>query len=309
MPKTFYSVVIPVYRSEKMIQKTVLGVHKFLTGYGKRFEIILVNDGSPDASWSIIKGMARKYPEIIAIDLLKNYGQHYANLCGFREAKGDFIITMDDDLQNPPEEIAKLIEISKKDYDLVIGKFQSKQHSIIRRIGSHIIGWLNRRVFNVNDGLILSNFRIIRRDVINRVCEDSSFSPYIPGLVLKHSVKRKNVLVTHLPRASGKSNYTFRKILHLVANILFNHSTIPLRYSAAFGFLSAGSGFFLSVYFLVSALIKGSNSPGWASIVTLISFFSGVLILLLSVIGEYIIRVLREIDTNKGYRIREILRK
>ena len=130
---------------------------------------------------------------------------------------------MDDDLQNPPEELAKLISAAQQGHDLVLGCFESKQHSFVRRAGSRFVGWLNRKVFNVKDNLVLSNFRIIRRDVVDRVCKDRSFAPYIPGLVLKYSSRQCNVLVRHESRAAGKSGYTWRKMLRLVATILFNH--------------------------------------------------------------------------------------
>lgn len=303
-----FSVVIPVYNSETLIAITVSRVRAFFLARGFRFEVILINDGSSDASWEVISGLAQCNPEVVAIDLLKNYGQHHANLCGFREAKGDFIITMDDDLQNPPEEIDRLIETAQQGYDVVIGRFESKRHSFVRRLGSRIVGWLNRAVFEVNGDLTLSNFRIIRREVVDRVCQDRSFSPYIPGLVLKYSARRCNASVQHLPRAEGKSNYTLRKLFRLVATILFNHSTIPLRYAAAFGFLAACSSFLLSLYYLLSAMVTGTNAPGWASLVVLLSFFNGVLILLLSIIGEYLIRILRELGTQRTYEVREVVR-
>jgi len=304
-----YSVVIPVYNSAKIVADTVLRVRGFFNANALRFEVLLVNDGSKDNSWAIISNLAKQYSEVTAINLLKNYGQHNANLCGFREAKGEYIITMDDDLQNPPEELAKLIETVHHGYDLVIGRFETKQHSVVRRLGSQIVGWLNHKVFEVDDDLVLSNFRIIRRDVVVRICEDKSSAPYIPGLVLKYSAIRCNVLVRHLPRAEGKSNYTWRKIFRLVATILFNHSTIPLRYGAAFGFIVSAGSFLLSLYFLLEAMILGTTAPGWASLVVLLSFFNGVLILLLSVIGEYLIRVLREIGTRFSYEISEIVRQ
>ncbi len=306
---TVYSVVIPVYNSAHIVATTVSQVREFFLSRSLRFEIVLVNDGSGDGSWEVTVGLAGQYPEVTAINLLKNCGQHHANLCGFREAKGDYVITMDDDLQNPPEEIAKLIDTVQEGYDLVIGRFESKQHSFVRRAGSLFVGWLNRKVFEVKDHLILTNFRIIRRDVVDRICRDRSFSTYIPGLVLMYSSRRCNVLVRHLPRAEGASNYTWRKILGLVATILFNHSSIPLRYGAAFGFMTAGVSFFLSLYFLLMAMINGTNAPGWASLVVLLSFFNGMLILLLSVIGEYLIRILREIGTPRSYEVKEIVRQ
>ena len=307
--ETLYSVVIPVYNSASIVATTVARIREFFLSQSLRFQIILVNDGSRDSSWSVIADLAKEYSEVTAINLLKNYGQHHANLCGFREAKGDYVITMDDDLQNPPEEIAKLIHAVKEGHDVVIGRFESKRHSFVRRIGSQFVGWLNRKVFEVRDNLTLTNFRIVRRDVVDRICRDKSFAPYIPGLILKYSSQRCNVLVRHLLRAEGKSNYTWRKILRLVATILFNHSSIPLRYGAAFGFVVAGTSFLLSLYFLLEAMIKGTNAPGWASLVVLLSFFNGVLILLLSVIGEYLIRILREIGTQSSYEIKEIVRQ
>lgn len=306
--ETLYSVVIPVYNSAKIVADTVTQVRSFFFEKAFRFEIILVNDGSKDDSWSIISDQARLYPEVTAINLLRNYGQHHANLCGFREAKGDFLITMDDDLQNPPEEIVKLVDASQQGHDLVLGCFEAKQHSFVRRAGSRFVGWLNRKVFDVKDDLVLSNFRIIRRDVIDRVCKDRSFAPYIPGLVLKYSSRQCNVLVRHEPRAAGQSGYTWRKLLRLVTTILFNHSSIPLRYGAALGFVIAGGSFLLSLYFLLEAMIRGTHAPGWASLVVMLSFFNGVLILLLSVIGEYLIRILREIGTEQSYEVTEVVR-
>lgn len=304
-----YSVVIPVYNSEAVVAKTIALVRNFFLSQTLRFEIILVNDGSQDDSWGVISGLARNFPEVVAINLLKNYGQHHANICGFREAKGEYLITMDDDLQNPPEEIGKLIETVLNGYDLVIGRFESKQHSLLRRIGSRLVGWLNRKIFDVKEDLSLTNFRIIRRDVVDRICRDQSFSPYIPGLALKYSARRCNVLVHHHPRQVGASNYTWRKILRLMATILFNHSSIPLRLSAAFGFIVASISFLLSAFYLLQALIDGTKAPGWATLVILISFFNGVLILLVSVIGEYLIRVLREVSTQSCYEINEIVRQ
>lgn len=309
MAGPLFSIIIPVYNSASIVADTVNRVRAFFIAQAFRFEIVLVNDGSSDASWEVISGLARQYPEVVAIDLLKNYGQHNANLCGFCEAKGDYLITMDDDLQNPPEEISKLISVAQQGYDLVLGRFETKQHSFVRRIGSRFVGWLNRKVFEVKGDLVLSNFRIIRRDVVDRVCQDRSFAPYIPGLVLKYSARRCNVLVKHHPRAYGKSNYTWRKIFRLVAIILFNHSAIPLRYGAAFGFVVAGGSFLLSLYFLLEAMIRGTSAPGWASLVVLLSFFNGVLILLLSVIGEYLIRILREIGTQRSYEVSEVVRR
>lgn len=303
-----YSVVIPVYNSERSVGETVERTREFFLSTGRTFEIVLVNDGSSDNSWPVIAGLARKYDEVVAVDLLKNYGQHNANLCGFREATGDFVITMDDDLQNPPGEIERLIEAANEGHDLVVGQFDTKQHSITRRLGSRVMGWINRRTFHVEGDFVLSNFRMVRRDVVDRVCRDRSASPYIPGLVLRFSSHRCNVPVRHEPRTHGASGYNMRKLLRLVATVLFNHSTIPLRFSALFGFSAAFLSFLLGSFYLVHALISGTSAPGFPTLVVLTAFFNGVLIGLISVIGEYLIRVLRDLRAGNSYEINEVVR-
>ncbi len=284
-------------------------MRQFFLAKGTPYEIILVNDGSQDNSWNVISEQARKFPDVVAINLLRNYGQHCANLCGMRAARGDYVITMDDDLQNPPEEIEKLVQAAKQGYDLVIGRFETKRHSFIRRLGSHVVGCLNRTTFGVKENLVLSNFRIIRRDVVDRVCRDTSVAPYVPGLLLKYSGYRSNVGVLHMARAEGKSNYSMRKLLNLVVNILFNHSTIPLRYGATFGFVVSAISFSLGVFYLLHTMLLGARVPGWATLVVLMSFFNGVLVLLLSVIGEYLIRVLRELGPTRSYEVSEVVRQ
>ena len=304
-----YSVVIPVFNSEKLISQNVEKIRAQFIMLCLPFEIILVNDGSRDNSWGVISNLARDFPEVIAIDLLKNYGQHKANLCGFCESRGDYVITMDDDLQNPPEELPKLIAAARNGHDLVIGKFENKRHPLFRRVGSKFIGWMNRKIFEVPDQLTLSNYRIIRREVVDRVCKDGAIDPYIPGLLLKYSCNRANVSILHMPRAEGKSNYTLRKIIRLVAAILFVHSAYPLRISAAIGFAVAGLSFIMSLYFLINSLFSDNSLPGWTSLAVLMAFFNGFLILLISVIGEYVMRILREVGNNSSYQVKEIVGK
>jgi polyisoprenyl-phosphate glycosyltransferase len=303
------TVVIPVYNSAPIVGTTVQRVRTSLETMGGDMEIILVNDGSMDESWQVISELARTYPFITAINLLKNYGQHTANLCGFREATGDYIVTLDDDLQNPPEEMGKLIAKALQGYDLVIGCFKTKKHSLVRRWGSRIVGTLNRVVFDLPDDLILTNYRVIHRDVITRICKGRHLSPYIPGLLLKYSLRRANVLVEHHSRRVGTSSYTLRKLLSLVATLLFNHSSLPLRFSAALGFVIAFFSLMFGGYHMLEALRKGTGIPGWASLMVSMSFLNGVLILLISVIGEYLIRVLREVSPAQPYEIAELIRR
>ena len=302
------SIVIPVFNSSEIIEKTISEVVNEISVISNSYEIILVNDGSSDGSWDIIANLAKEYKNITAINLLKNYGQHSANMCGFRRSRGRYVVTMDDDLQNPPSEIKKLISGIDGTIDLVIGHFECKNHSAFRRFGSRIVQGLNRNIFNIEPNFILSNFRLIRRDLIERVCKDDSPNPYIPGLLLKYSSKRKNVLLKHSPRSVGKSNYSVKKIFSLVASLLFNHTAIPLRFCAFFGFIISSICFALGIYFLVDAIVSGVRTPGWASLAVLISFFNGILILTLSVIGEYLIRLLRLAESQNSYEVLDVVK-
>ena len=202
---------------------------------------MLVNDGSRDGSWDVIAERARSRPHVVALDLLRNYGQHHANLAGMREATGDYVITMDDDLQNPPDQVLLLIEKAIEGHDVVFGRFDRKQARGYRRLGSRMISLINRRVFDQPPGLAVSNFRILRRDVVERICGSRTAHPYITGQALMYSSNPADVLVRHDPRPVGTSNYGLRRIASLVLTILFSYSVFPLRLAAGSASRSPGS--------------------------------------------------------------------
>lgn len=300
-----FSVVIPVYNSEGIVGETVKRTCETLDAQGVTFEIILVNDGSPDNSWNVIVDIARRDPRVVAINLLRNSGQHAANLCGFRESRGEWVVTMDDDLQNPPEEIAQLAKKAHEGYDLVLGEFRQKQHASYRRLGTRVIRLINQRIFGQEKDLTLTNFRMIRRDVVDRICAYHGPYPYIPGLCLMYSARRANTLVEHHPRKVGRSNYSWRRILQLVAAILFNYSSFPLRVVAGVGLVIALCSFILGVVYLLRGLILGTLVPGWTTLVVLLSFFNGVLMVMLAMLGEYVVRIINQISTSDPYIVSE----
>jgi polyisoprenyl-phosphate glycosyltransferase len=302
-----YSIVIPVYNSEGIVGETIERTLKYCREEKLQFELILINDNSTDNSWRIISEKARGNEEVVAIRLLRNYGQHVANLCGFRHATGDFIITMDDDLQNPPEEIGKLISLAEKGHDLGIGRFKEKKHSLFRRIGSRLVGQINKRIFNAPRGLILSNFRIIRKDVINRVCQHKTGYPYVPGMLLMYASRPANVEVEHQKRITGASNYNIWRILKLISEILFNYSSFPLRLVAGSGLLIALASFLLSGFYLIKGLFVGADVPGWTTVVVLLSFFNGMALLVLGMVGEYLVRLIRHTNNGETYHMTEIV--
>ncbi len=304
-----FSVVIPVFNSQDIVRETIERTSSFFDARGWSHEIILVNDGSRDRSWDVIAEAAREIPGVIAVDLLRNSGQHNANLCGFRASRGEWVVTMDDDLQNPPEEIVHLADKAREGFDLVIGRFHSKQHAGYRRLGSRMVRAINQRIFGQEKDLVLSNFRMIRRDVVDRVCAYRGPFPYVPGLCLLYSGRRANADVEHHPRRIGSSNYNWRRILSLLATILFNYSSFPLRVVAALGLATAGFSFLLGLYFLAEGLLRGSSVPGWTTLVVLLSFFNGVTMLMLGMLGEYVIRIINQLNMADPYFVREIVRR
>jgi len=301
-------VVIPAYNSAQIVAETIRRTNAFLASTGDEYEIVVVNDGSRDGTWSVIEECARMNARIVAIDLLRNYGQHTAVLCGLRHSTGDCAVTMDDDLQNPPEEIAHLLSKAAEGHDLVFGRFRRKRHGRYRRIGTWMVGALNRRIFGKPDDLVLTNFRLIRRDVVERMCAYRTNYPYVPGLALMFATRPGNVLVEHEKREIGESQYSLFKILQLVVRILFSYSTYPLRIVSFIGGGVAAVSFAFGLVIMVRALLGESQVLGWASIVVLVSFFNGVSMMCLAMLGEYTVRLLNQTSGHSGYHVREIVR-
>ena len=302
-----YSVVIPVFNSEAIVGATIERTCAFFDEHDLDLELILVNDGSRDRSWQTIAEHAARDPRIVAIDLLRNSGQHTANYCGIRHATGDFVVTMDDDLQNPPEEIVHLIAKAAAGHDLVMGRFRQKRHSLFRRWGSGMILLINRRIFHQPHDLVASNFRLIRRDVVDRICAYRTTFPYITGLALMFAHSPANVDVEHHPRTVGQSNYDLLRIARLVMRILFSYSSFPLRLVAMTGIVIAASSFVLGSFYIVKNLFGNVEVAGWTTLVVLLSFFNGVTLLILGMLGEYVIRLLQQTSTDSGYHVRQIV--
>lgn len=299
-----YSLVVPVFNSEQIVGRTIDTIVETFTDAGLRYELILVNDGSTDRSWDVVAERAGKNPHIVALNLLRNYGQHHANLAGMREATGDFVITLDDDLQNPPDQALLLIDEAMTGKDVVFGRFETKKASFVRRLGSSAIGMINRRVFGQPPDLTVSNFRILRRPVVDRICASHTAYPYITGQALLYSSSRSNVTVRHDARPVGKSNYSITRILRLVFTILFSYSSFPLRAAAGAGFVVAILSFVLGAAYFIRHLAVGGAVPGWTSLIVLLAFFNGVTIALLSMLGEYVVRTLNTVSAHDTYLVR-----
>jgi glycosyltransferase involved in cell wall biosynthesis len=301
-----YSIIIPVYNSGKIIERTVRSTLDEMESHHRKFEIILVNDGSTDNSWETINKLASETQKVKTIDLLKNYGQHTALFCGMQHAVGDYIIMMDDDLQNPPSEIEKLIAKINEGYDAVFAKFETKQHGFFRRLGSQLIGVLNEKIFNKPKGLTLSNFRVITMEICDRVIAHKTHFPYIPGLILMYGNKFANVTTRHEPRPVGQSTYSISGLLRLTSRLLFGYSSYPMRFLTKTGILIALISMLFGLYVVIDNMLGGVPVLGWSTVVVLISFLCGFIIALLGIMGEYIIQILNRVSMGQPYVVREI---
>jgi glycosyltransferase involved in cell wall biosynthesis len=303
------SVIIPVYNSSKYLFRTIREVLNEIKrlDLNLKSELILVDDGSNDGSWSIISSEATKNKNIKAIRLLKNYGQHYALFCGLSESEGEYCITIDDDLQNPPAEIKKLLNHSKvNNCDFVVGNFIKSEKSFIRLVGSKIIGFAVNRIYSNKKNITNSNFRLLRRDLVDRIITHTNGFPYINGLALENSINPDNILVAHEKRVHGSSKYSFPKLVNLSFSILFNYSVKPLRLAALIGIFCSSASFLIGMFFLLSKFFLSSIIiSGWTSIVVLLAFFSGINLLILGLIGEYIVNVLLTVRNKEQYIVHE----
>lgn len=307
-PSVACSVIVPVYNSEQTLVEVIDRTAAVCSEAGLTYEIVLVNDGSRDDSWEVLENKAAENEHVIAVDLLKNYGQHTAVFAGLLLTSGDYVITIDDDLQNPPEEIPAILAKAKEGSDLVFGQFHRKRHPLYRRLGTKVVDWMNRRVFRKPKDLVLTNFRCIRRDVVDRMCDYRGAYPYITGLALMYSRQPTNTMVQHDPRKVGTSGYSLGKILELVFRILFNYSSFPLRFVSAIGLIVTAGAFAMATIILIRALVVETSAPGWASVAVMLAFFNGVTLLIISMLGEYVVRLLDQSSQVTNYHVRAIVR-
>ena len=300
-----YSVVIPVYNSEASLAELCSRIRGVFERMGMTYEIVLVDDGSIDNSWQVMKTQRKKNGDIKVIQLMRNFGQPNALMCGFHHVSGRYVITMDDDLQNPPEEIPKLIDEMKKGYDSVIGALEVKQDSAFKKTGSLLIRYLLTRIFDKPKEMKLSSFRIIKRTVTDEIKALNTPYPFITGMLLSITINIGNVTVKHEARKHGRSNYNFAKLIQLAFNLLINYTTLPLRILTMVGILISTLSFCMGLYFVIKKLMLNIAVPGWTSLIVLLSFFNGLLLIILSLIGEYLGRIIGEISNKRQFVIKE----
>ena len=294
------SIVIPVYRSENSLEELVDRLLQVSRDLGREFEIILVDDRSPDGSWETLKKLKAQHGKAVRIArLLKNSGQHNALLCGFYLTTGDIIVTMDDDLQNPPEEVPKLVAAVESGFDLAIGAYTQKQHAAARNVGGDLVDRTLRSIFNLPRDFQLTSFRAARRPVVENACQMGGVFPYITAMLLSHAGNQVNVEVRHEPRRYGRSNYNLNRSVALAFNLILNYSSYPLYFVGILCGLAFAFVFGFGAWVLVHQFVTGSGVPGWASTVVIVSFLNSVTLLCLLIFGIYLSRLNLQITRSK----------
>ena len=304
------SFVIPCYRSEHTIRSVVDEVRRTMpTLPDYDYEIILVNDCSPDGTFGVIRALAEEDRRITAVDLAKNFGQHAALMAGFPHCAGDIVVCLDDDGQTPADEVGKLLAKLEEGYDVVYASYEHKQHAFWRNWGTK----LNNRVTEIMLGkpkeLSIPSYLAARRFIIDEMLSYTHCYPYVDGLILRTTRNICNVPVNHRAREEGESGYTLVKLISLWMNGFTSFSVKPLRLASYFGALTALAGFIYAIVIIVKHFVDPAIPVGWSSMMALQLVLGGVILLVLGLAGEYIGRIYMCINASPQYVERQVVRK
>ncbi len=301
------SVVVPVYNGADSVPTLVDALSQLHVEGG--LEIILVNDGSPDNSLDVCRTLCKRNAvALTVVNLARNFGEHNAVMAGYAHARGEYIINMDDDLQNPPEEVVRLWQYTRDNHhDVVYTFYEQKQHESWRNIGSRFTNWCADLVIDKPKGLYLSSFRCVNAFLAQEVLCHSGPFPYIDGLIFQITRNVGTLAVKHLPRATGESNYTLPRLLRLFLSMLLNFSVLPLRIGTLTGVLLAGIGIVGLLAIMVETLL--TDTPrGWASMMAGVLTLTGVQLMMLGIIGEYLGRMFLTINKKPQFVVRDVER-
>lgn len=308
--KVKYSVVVPVYNSEnslKLLHERLADVFKSLN---VPWELILVNDCSRDSSWRVMREIAENDEKVTAINLTNNFGQQNALMCGLAIAKGEYIITMDDDLQHPPKEISKLIKtIHDGNYDVAYGQYSAENYGWFRSACSEGIKKILASI--AGSGYRTTSFRIIKKEVVDKIVGFKQFNAMIDVLIkdIVSSSRVGHCAVEHRPREIGTSNYSFKKLFAYATNMIFNYTSWPLRLASILGLFFSFVSVVLGIYFFLEYMTKGISVRGWTTMIIIITFFFGITLFVLGIIGEYIGRIFLNINQKPQYFVKEVYKK
>jgi len=304
-----YSIVIPVYASAQFLDELHTRLTATMDAVGEPYEIVFVNDDGPDDSLSVLHRLHEADARVVVIDLMRNAGQHSALMAGFSVAAGRYVVTMDDDLQHPPEEIPRLIAaMATNEADVVIGRYNTKQHAGYRNLGSWAMKALSWYTLGVPRNLDLTSFRLMHRRVVDAVVDFHGPRPRVGLIVFQVTRRIINVDVEHHPRRKGASSYALRKLVASAIDNVVNYSALPLRLLAGLGCITAAASTLLAVGYIVLYLAGGIAVSGFTTLVLLMLFFMGLTMAAFGIVGEYMIRIVSAAERRPRYIVREIYR-
>jgi undecaprenyl-phosphate 4-deoxy-4-formamido-L-arabinose transferase len=302
------SIVIPVYNGAQSVGELVHALESLDIEGGH--EIVLVNDGSPDDSLAVCKRLVAeaKTVPLTLVNLARNFGEHNAIMTGLRHTRGAYVITMDDDLQNPPSEVKRLLEHARATgKDVVYTRYAVKQHAYWRNLGSRFANWVADVLMEKPKGLYLSSFRCMSAFLVEQVTRYEGPFPYVDGLIMQATQSLDTLEVEHLPRAAGRSNYTLKRLVRLWLNIFVNFSVMPLHLSTIAGFALSLIGLIGVISVVLEALFF-EPPQGWASLMAATLLLSGVQLLILGILGEYMGRLFLTANRKPQTVVREVIR-
>lgn len=302
------SFVIPCYRSEHTLPHVIAEIEekmKTLTQY--EYDIFLVNDCSPDNTMGVIRKLCEEHKNIKGISFARNFGQHSALMAGLRHSDGDYVVCLDDDGQTPADEVDKLLDKLEEGYDAVYAKYEHKQHSTFRNLGSKVNELMLRVMLGKPADLYISSYFAVKRFVVEDMIRYENSYPYVIGLVLRATKSITNVVVQHREREEGTSGYTLKKLLSLWFNGFTAFSIKPLRIATIIGGSFAGVGFLYGLYTIIKRFVNPAVPLGFSSMMSAIVFFGGMIMVMLGLIGEYIGRIYISLNNSPQYVIRERL--
>ena len=302
------SFVIPCYRSADSISQVVHEIIKTVESDARfEYEIICINDCSPDNTYQVLKQLSQENLKIKVIDLSRNFGQHSALMAGFNHVTGDIIVCLDDDGQNPPSEMFKLIDKLDEGYDLVSAKYSKKKHSLFRKIGTKISFAMSSYLVGKPKDIDLNSYYVFKRYVLDEGIKYDNPYPFVHGLILRVTRNMANVEIDHKERQSGSSGYNLKKLFGLWMNGFTAFSEKPLRIASIIGCICAGLGFLYGLIIIIRKLLNPEILVGYSSMMAVILFLCGMIMLFLGLLGEYIGRIYISINNAPQYAIRETI--
>ena len=291
------SIVVPVYGGTQALVELCERVGNVLRD---NYEIILVDDNGPTHAWPVISEIARNDPHVSGLRLSKNFGQHAATMCGIAHAQGEWIITMDDDLEHPPEAVPEMIAAGDAEHPLVYGSFARRTHSVYRNWSSEVMRWTLKRAFpDLNENYC--SFRAIHHSIARQLNNFDLSKPYIDGMLSWITANARSVEVSHGARRHGESAYTLKKLMAHAVNIFITFSPLPLRMATYGGLGLAGISFISIIYFVYGKLTGAVQNPGYTSLMSVVLFACGIQLIILGVLGEYVGKLMSAAYKRPGY--------